>query len=106
MSLRIAIRIHIREFEESRKLKPENGGSTEKLSLEQSETLEQHLQAHSYLYVKDIVSYANQTYSVEYTVAGMRSWLQRHGFTYKKPALVPGKFNLEVVWVYKPVRHL
>lgn len=91
-----AIRIHIREFEESRKLKPENGGSTEKLSLEQSETLEQHLQAHSYLYVKDIVSYVNQTHSVEYTVAGMRSWLQRHGFTYKKPALVPGKASKEI----------
>ena len=26
-----------------------------------------------------------------YTVPGMRSWLQRHGFSYKKPAIVPGK---------------
>ena len=23
----------------------------------------------------------------------MRNWLQRHGFSYKKPALVPGKAN-------------
>jgi hypothetical protein len=25
----------------------------------------------------------------------MRSWLQRHGFSYKKPAIVPGKANKE-----------
>ena len=46
-----AIREHITEYGESKKLKPENGGSTEKLSLEQSEQLEQHLQSHTYLYV-------------------------------------------------------
>ena len=88
-----AIRIHIREFEESKKLKPENGGSSEKLSFKQSEELEQHLQTHSYLYVKDILAYVKQVYNIRYTVTGMRSWLQRHGFTYKKPALVPGKAN-------------
>ena len=32
-----AIREHITEYRESKKLKPENGGSTEKLSIEQSE---------------------------------------------------------------------
>jgi len=48
-----AIRIHIREFEESKKLKPENGGSSEKLSFKQSEELEQHLQTHSYLHVQE-----------------------------------------------------
>jgi len=49
-----AIREHITEYRESKKLKPENGGSTEKLSIEQSEQLEQHLRDHTYLYVKDI----------------------------------------------------
>jgi hypothetical protein len=28
-----------------------------------------------------------------YSVPGMRNCLQRHGFSYKKPALVPGKAN-------------
>ncbi len=32
-------------------------------------------------------------WSVTYSVPGMRNWLQRHGFSYKKPALVPGKAN-------------
>ncbi len=36
-----------------------------------------------------------ETFHVVYTVPGMRNWLQRHGFSYKKPALVPGKANKE-----------
>lgn len=88
-----AIREHINEYRESKKLKPENGGSTEKLSIEQSEQLGQHLQSHTYLYVKDIIAYVQGTWSVVYSVPGMRDWLRRHGFSYKKPALVPGKAN-------------
>jgi len=88
-----AIREHINEYRESRKLKPENGGSAEKLSIKQSEQLQEHLQRHTYLYVKDIIAYVQSTLSVKYTVPGMRDWLRRHGFSYKKPALVPGKAN-------------
>lgn len=88
-----AIREHITEYRESKKLKPENGGSVEKLSLEQSEQLKQHLRRHIYLYVKDIIAYVYSTWSVTYSVSGMRNWLQRHDFSYKKPALVPGKAN-------------
>lgn len=88
-----AIRDHITEYRESKKLKPENGGSVEKFSIEQSEQLRQHLQNHTYLYVKDIIAYVQSTWAVVYSVPGMRNWLQRHGFSYKKPALVPGKAN-------------
>ena len=88
-----AIREHINEYKESKKLKPESGGSFEKLSVEQSEQLEEHLRCHTYLYVKDIIAYIQITWAVTYSVPGMRNWLQRHGFSYKKPALVPGKAN-------------
>ena len=88
-----AIREHIAEYRESKKLKPENGGSTPKLSIEQSEQLRQHLQRHTYLYVKDIIAYVQSMWSITYSVPGMRNWLQRYNFTYKKPALVPGKAN-------------
>jgi transposase len=88
-----AIREHINEYRESKKLKPENGGSAEKLSIKQSEQLRQHLQHHAYLYVKDIIAYVQLTWSITYSVPGMRNWLQRHNFSYKKPALVPGKAN-------------
>lgn len=88
-----AVREHIAEYREFKKLKPENGGSTAKLSIEQSEQLKQHLQSHTYLYVKDIIAYVQSAWSITYTVPGMRNWLQRHDFSYKKPALVPGKAN-------------
>lgn len=88
-----AVRKHITEYRESKKLKPENGGSDQKLSIEHSDQLEKHLRCHTYLYVKDIAAYVQSTWSVAYSVPGMRNWLQRHDFSYKKPALVPGKAN-------------
>jgi transposase len=86
-----AIRDHITEYRESKKLKPENGGSVQKLSSEHSNQLVKHLESHTYLYVKDIIVYVQSAWSVTYSVPGMRNWLQRYGFSYKKPALVPGK---------------
>lgn len=90
-----AIRQHISDYQTSQKLKPQSGGSTEKLSDYQSKLLEDHLQEHTYLYIKDIIIYVNSAYGVSYKVAGMRHWLKRHAFSYKKPALVPGKANEE-----------
>ena len=88
-----AIREHITQYREFKKVKPENGGSSEKLSIEQSEQLRRHLRNHTYLYVKDIIAYVQSTWSMTYSVPGMRNWLQRHDFSYKKPTLVPGKAN-------------
>ena len=88
-----AIRQHIQDYEKSRKLKPENGGSDSKLNNEQTGALKQHLQEHTYLYTKEIVAYVEATFRVKYTIAGMTSWLKIHGFSYKKPAVVPGKAN-------------
>ncbi len=90
-----AIREHIADYKESQKLKPESGGSVEKMSMEQADLLEQHLHAHTYLYVKDIAAYVRATFGIEYTPHGLRNWLRRHGFSYKKPAIVPGKANRE-----------
>lgn len=86
-----AVRNHIEDYITFSNLQPGNGGSEEKLSKKHSELLESHLNEHTYLYVKDIVAYVQITFNVSYTVAGMRSWLQRHNFSYKKPAVVPGK---------------
>ena len=86
-----AVRDHIEDYKTSKKLSPESGGSIEKLSKNQSRLLEAHLQEHIYLYVKDIVAYIQIVFGVQYTVHGLRNWLQRHGFSYKKPAIVPGK---------------
>lgn len=90
-----AIRNHVDEYKALKKLRPESGGSEEKLSREQSEKLEAHLQEYTYLYIKDMIAYVQTTFEVTYTVPGLRNWLQRHGFSYKKPAIVPGKANKE-----------
>ena len=42
-----AIREHIAEYKESKKLKPENGGSYPKLSIEHSMELVNHLRSHN-----------------------------------------------------------
>ena len=47
------------------------------------------------LFAKDIEAYVKATFGVEYTTAGITAWLQLHGFSYKKPAVVPGKANRE-----------
>jgi len=88
-----AVRLHIEDYKSSQKLKPAGGGSVEKLSLAQSEKLENHLQNHTYLYIRDIIAYVKSTFGISYTVPGMQSWLKRHHFSYKKPSLVPGKAN-------------
>lgn len=51
------VRLHIHEYKESRKLKPENGGSESKLNAQETEQLLQHLQEHTYLFVKNVVAY-------------------------------------------------
>lgn len=96
-----AIRQHILDYQSSQKLKPQSGGSSEILDDRQSKLLEKYLQKHTYLYTKDIILYVECTYKVVYTVSGMRCWLKRHGFSYKKPASVPGKANEQEqrIWI-------
>ncbi|MCF7852562.1 MAG: winged helix-turn-helix domain-containing protein [Simkaniaceae bacterium] len=89
------MRQHILDYQNSQKLKPENGGSESNLTKTQSEELCNHLQQHVCLYVKDIVVYVKATYQIDYTVSGMTHWLEQHQFFYKKPAVVPGKANRE-----------
>ena len=88
-----SVKQHIHEYLESHKLKPENGGSSGKLTPELSKDLSQHLQKHTYLYTKDIVAYVRDRFSISYSIPGMTAWLHAHGFSYKKPAVVPGKAN-------------
>lgn len=90
-----AVRQHINDFQKSQKLRPENGGSCGKLNNEQTKMLQQHLEKHTYLYAKDIAAYVKASFKINYTVSGMTGWLKEHGFSYKKPAIVPGKASYE-----------
>jgi transposase len=88
-----SVKQHIHEYFESRKLKPQNGGSLGKLTPELSRELSEHLQKHTYLYTKEIVAYVEATFRINYSISGMTAWLHDHGFSYKKPAVIPGKAN-------------
>ena len=89
------IKNHISEYESSKKLEPEGGGSSEKFNSKQTQELLSHLEEHTYLYAKDILLYVKLRWQVIYTIPGMTDWLRRHGFSYKKPSLLPGKANRE-----------
>lgn len=96
-----AARQHTLDYEAARKLSPENGGSSGKLNKNQTKFLLEHLQEHTYLYAKDIVAFVWDQFEIRYTVSGMTQWLQNHGFSYKKPAVVPGKADKEAqkAWI-------
>ena len=75
------IRLHIREYEASKKLPTENGGSHSKLREDQSALLCEHLEKNTQLYVKDIAAYVLSVFGVKYSISGMHSWLKSNGFT-------------------------
>lgn len=87
------VRLHIKDYLQSNKLKPENGGSKSYLSQEQTQELVAHLTAHTYHHTHDIVAYIIATYQIRYSVAGMNKWLHQNGFSYKQPKGVPHKFD-------------
>ena len=84
---------HINAYFSSKKLKPESGGSTPKLSRDQEEELDAYLTKHTHLFVKDIVAHVETTYGIKYSVSGMTDWLKRQGFSHHKPAPRPGKVD-------------
>lgn len=86
---------HLEDYRESRKLKPENGGSQSHLSADQTKELLSHLEAMTYLKVQDICAYVWQTYQARFSITGMTKWLHRHEFSYKKPKGIPSKADPE-----------
>jgi transposase len=88
-------------LKENGKLTPENGGSVARLSDEQIQNLEAHLEEKIYTRTCDIVEYAFTTFGVHYSVRGMTRWLKQHGFTYHKPVGVPAKADGEAqrTWI-------
>ena len=58
-----SIRKHIKDYQHSYKLEPQNGGSVSKLKPSQTEELLSHLQENTYLYAKDITAYVREKFS-------------------------------------------
>jgi len=86
---------HVEAYVKEKKLSITTGGSESKLNKAQSEELICHIEENTYLKVSNICAYVRETYGIRYTVSGMRSWLQSHKFSYKKPAGVPLKADIK-----------
>jgi len=84
---------HLKDFEQSEKLKPENGGSTSHLSVVQTMALIEHLSTHLYHHTRQIVAYVKAEFKIHYTVSGMNKWLHHNRFRYKKPKGIPRKVD-------------
>jgi transposase len=86
---------HLNDYRNHKKLKPENGGSESRLSVDQAEKLTKHLEGKTYLKVKLICEYVQKTFGITFSSSGMTKWLTRNGFSYKKPKGTPAKANPE-----------
>ena len=88
------VRQHLTDWTTDEKLKPENGGSSSKLTDLQLRDLDAHLAETTYTKVIDICAYVEETFGVRYTISGMTKWLKQHDFSYKHPKSVPAKAEL------------
>jgi transposase len=61
-----SIRKHIRDYQQAKKLRPENGGSESKLGVQDTNELKEHLAKNTYQYVKNICSYVKDKYGKKY----------------------------------------
>jgi transposase len=66
-------------------------GMEPKLNEHQMRELESYLEEHIFLDAKSVIAHIHKQYNVQYTVSGVTDLLHRLGFSYKKPAHVPGK---------------
>lgn len=94
------VRQHLKDWRNTKKLKPENGGSVSKLDAAQSQALESHLEVETYTRAVDICAYVEATFGVLYTESGMTKWLKQHGFSYKSPKTIPAKADLDKQGVF------
>ncbi|SUG62449.1 Transposase and inactivated derivatives [Salmonella enterica subsp. arizonae] len=79
---------HISDYLRSEKLAPENGGSDSHLSEVQTAELTEYLTNNFLPTTLAIIEMVDEWWGVCYTVAGMTKWLQRNGFSYRKPVMM------------------
>jgi transposase len=82
---------HIKDYIEEEKLKPENGGSSSKLTEDQTTDLIKYFEENTHTDVKSMILYVKEKYKIDYTISGFTNWLSRNGFSYKQPKGVPSK---------------
>lgn len=88
------IRRHLHEYEKEKKLTPHHKGSEPLLNEEEAKALAEHLEANTYVKIKDIQAYVQQRFKKTLGISTLYDWLKKHDFSYKKPKLVPKNVDL------------
>jgi transposase len=70
-------------------------GSVSKLTTEQISELDKHLANKVYLSVNGIIDWIQTNFNVGYSQSGAVILIQRMGYVYKRPKLMPGKTDVE-----------
>jgi transposase len=91
----ISVRRHFTQYTQENILKPCHKGSEPILDEKTSQELKSHLQETIYVKIKDIKQYILKTFEIEMSKSAIYVWLKKNGFSYKKPAIVPAKANVE-----------
>jgi len=86
---------HLRDYKNSEKLAPKNGGSEGYLNKLQTQKLVEHLEENLYQHNHQIVAYVKERWGIEFSVPGMHKWLHRNNFVYKQPKGVPSKADVQ-----------
>lgn len=83
------VRRHLKDYEEEQRLTTNNKGSSPLLTGAESKALSDHLEARTYLKIKEIQAYVESTFNKKMAISTLYDWLKNHDFSYKKPKLVP-----------------
>jgi transposase len=83
------VRKHIKAYQKEERLEPAHKGSEPILTPEESKALSDHLESKIYVKIKDIRAYVKETFDKEMGISTLYAWLKVHGFSYKKPKIVP-----------------
>jgi transposase len=81
-------------------IRKKHKGSESYLSEAQIEILKKELDSNIYLTTQAVVEYIQKTFSEAYSQSGMRDFLHRIGYEYKKPKLVPGNPDIEAQEIF------
>jgi transposase len=81
-------------------LKKNHKGSMCRLSDVEIDELKLELESNIYLTTQSVINFVEETFGISYTQSGMRDFLHRIGYEYKKPKLVPGNPDLDAQEIF------
>jgi len=91
------IRDYLSDYNKKKKIRNDpRGGSDFRLTIEESQMLNQHLDDVTYLKSRDICAYVEEIFHKKFSRSGMTAWLKQHHFVFKRPKRIPGKLNKEL----------